>query len=159
MAARIAGGVIGVVFGFTLCFSGMSNPAVIRQALLFERAYLFLMFASAVLVAVGGLRVLRRFQSRAVLTGAPIRWTPERPRRANVRGSVLFGIGWGISGACPGPVLTQIGAGVPWAVFIFVGVVAGVWLFLRRGAVESEPASDTPAAAPAARPAELAASS
>jgi uncharacterized protein len=158
VAARIAGGVIGVVFGFTLCFSGMSNPAVIREALLFERAYLFLMFASAVLVAVAGLHILRRVQSRAVLTGAPIRWTPERPRRAHIKGSVLFGIGWGVSGACPGPVLTQIGAGVPWAVFIFFGVVAGVWLFLRRGAVESEPASDTAAPAPMARPGELAAS-
>jgi uncharacterized membrane protein YedE/YeeE len=142
MRARVAGALIGVVFGFTLCWSGMSNPDVIRQALLFERAYLFLFFASAVLVAAIGVRVLRSVRARALLTGAPIAWTAERPQRRHIAGSLLFGLGWGLADACPGPVAAQIGQGVPWALFTFAGVVAGVRLFQRRGALETEPASD-----------------
>jgi uncharacterized protein len=141
MRARVAGGLIGIVFGVVLCWSGMSDPDVIRGALLFEQAYLFLFFASAVLVGTVGVRMLRRMRDRAVLTGAPIRWTPQRPERRHVVGSVVFGVGWGLADACPGPILTQIGQGIPWAVFTLAGATAGVYLFLRR-AEDTEPAAD-----------------
>jgi uncharacterized membrane protein YedE/YeeE len=140
--SRVAGALIGVVFGITLCWSGMSNPVVIREALLFERAYLFLMFASAVLVAGVGLQVLRRRRAHALLTGAPLTWTRDRPARRHVLGSVLFGLGWGIADACPGPIAAQVGQGVPWALFTIAGVLAGVYLFLRGGTAETEPAAD-----------------
>ena len=54
----------------------------------------------------------------------------------------MFGLGWGIADACPGPIATQVGQGIPWALFTMAGVVAGVYLFLRRGAPETEPAAD-----------------
>ncbi len=63
-----------------------------------------------------------------------------KPERRHISGSLLFGLGWGISGACPGPIATQIGQGVGWGVFTLVGAVGGVWLFLRSGAAETEPA-------------------
>jgi uncharacterized protein len=151
VSSRIAGGCIGVVFGITLSWSGMSDPTVIREALLFQDSYLFLMFASAVLVAAVGVHLLRRWQQRAVLTGTPLTWSRERPGRRHVVGSLLFGAGWGLADACPGPIATQVGQGVPWALFTMVGLVAGVYLFLRRGSAETEPAADaTPADIPLA---------
>jgi uncharacterized membrane protein YedE/YeeE len=155
MGARVAGLSIGVVFGVVLCWSGMSSPVVIREALLFEGSYLFLFFASAVLVATVGLRVLRRLRARALLTDAPIAWAPARLQRRHVVGSVVFGAGWGVADACPGPILTQVGQGIPWALFTLVGAAGGVYLFLRRSE-DSEPAADVVPAA-AVRP--LAASS
>jgi uncharacterized membrane protein YedE/YeeE len=155
MGARVAGLLIGVVFGVVLCWSGMSSPDVIREALLFEGSYLFLFFASAVLIATLGLRLLRRLRARALLTGAPIAWAPERLQRRHVVGSAVFGAGWGIADACPGPILTQVGQGIPWALFTFAGAAGGVYLFLRRSE-ETEPAADAP---PAATAGPLAASS
>jgi uncharacterized protein len=156
MRPRVAGAAIGIVFGITLCWSGMSSPNVIREALLFERSYLFLFFGAAVLTAAVGLQVLRRVQTRAVLTGAPLSWTPERPARRHVVGAALFGVGWGVADACPGPIATQVGMGIGWALFTMAGTVAGVYLFLRRGARETEPAVDAPAAperpSPSAQP-------
>jgi uncharacterized membrane protein YedE/YeeE len=140
--ARIAGAIVGVIFGLTLCWSGMSDPAVIREALLFGDGYLYLMFASALVVAVGGQRLLRRAQPRALLTDEPLTCPRERPGRRHIVGSVVFGLGWGIADACPGPIATQVGQGIPWALFTMAGVVAGVYLFLRRGAAETEPAAD-----------------
>jgi hypothetical protein len=147
----IAGAVVGIVFGLTLSWSGMASPDVIRGALLFEQSYLFLMFASAVLTASVGLAILRRVRDRAVLTGAPLTYVRERPARHHVVGSVLFGLGWGIADACPGPILAQLGQGIPWALVTLAGMVGGVWLHLRRGARETEPACDVtaPEAAPA----------
>jgi uncharacterized membrane protein YedE/YeeE len=134
--------VVGVIFGMTLCWSGMSNPVVIRQALLFEKSYLFLFFASAVVTATVGLRLLRARERRALLADTPLTWAPERPERRHVVGSVIFGIGWGVADACPGPIATQVGQGIAWALFTLVGVTIGVWLFLRRTSVETEPALD-----------------
>jgi uncharacterized protein len=132
--ARVVGGVVGVVFGVTLSWAGMSSPDVIRDALLFRSSYLFLMFASAVVVATIGVHLLRRARVRAAVTGERIAWTVERPQRRHVVGSLLFGVGWALADACPGPVATQVGQGIPWALFTLAGLVGGVVLFQRRRA-------------------------
>lgn len=129
---RLAGLVVGLVFGVVLCWSGMSDPDVIRGALLLEQSYLFLFFASAVLVASAGVWTLRRRQARALLTGERIDWPATPPARRHVVGSVLFGTGWALAGACPGPIATQLGQGIAWSLFTLAGMVAGIWLFLRR---------------------------
>jgi uncharacterized membrane protein YedE/YeeE len=140
----LAGAAVGVVFGVTLSWSGMASPVVIRHALLFEQAYLFLMFASAVGTAALGLWLLGRRERRAALTGERLTYVRERPERRHIAGSLLFGIGWAVADACPGPIAAQLGQGMAWAAFTFVGMLGGVWLFLRRGAEETEPASDGP---------------
>lgn len=127
----------------------MTSPNVIRQALLFERSYLFLFFASAVLVAAAGLAVLRRLQPRALLADAVVSWVPERPARRHLLGALVFGLGWGVADACPGPIATQVGQGIAWGLFTLAGVVIGVYLFLRQREPETEPATDPPAPAPA----------
>jgi uncharacterized protein len=132
MRVRAAGALVGVVFGVTLSWTGMTDPDVVRGALLFQEAYLYLFFASAVLVATAGVHGLRRRRVRAVLTREPVGWRPEAPERRHVLGSVLFGTGWALAGACPGPVAAQVGLGVVWSLFTLAGVVAGIWLFLRR---------------------------
>ena len=109
------------------------SPDVIRSALLFEDSYLYLFFASAVATAAIGLRLLRR--------SGRVAWTPVQPARRHVTGALMFGIGWGVSDACPGPIATQIGQGIAWALPTLAGVVLGVYLFQRRGA-ETEPASE-----------------
>jgi len=140
--SRLGGLFIGLVFGVTLSWSGMTSPDVIRGALLFEHGYLFLFFASAVLVATAGTWALRRVGARALLTGQRINFTQERPARRHIVGSLIFGLGWGVADACPGPIATQLGQGIVWGLWTLAGVVIGVALFLRRQQVETEPASD-----------------
>jgi uncharacterized membrane protein YedE/YeeE len=127
---RLAGLVVGLVFGVVLCWSGMSDPDVIRGALLFKESYLFLFFASAVLTATVGVRLLRG--RRAVLTRERIDWRSTPVQRRHLVGSVLFGTGWALADACPGPIATQLGQGIVWSLFTVAGVVAGIWVFLRR---------------------------
>lgn len=152
MSSRVAGLGVGLVFGVVLAWSGMTSPAVIRQALLFQRSYLFLFFASAVLVAAVGLALLRRSKARALLTGTPMNWTPQPPARRHIAGSLLFGLGWGIADACPGPIATQVGQGIAWGLCPLAGVVIGVYLFLRLNQAETEPATDVQARAPELAP-------
>lgn len=138
----LAGTAIGVVFGTVISWSGMASPEIIRHALLVEQAYLFLMFASAVATASLGIALLRRRERAALLTGDRLSYGRDPVGRHHIAGSLLFGIGWAVADACPAPIAAQIGQGVPWAVFTLTGVASGVWLFLRRGAAETEPAAD-----------------
>jgi uncharacterized protein len=130
---RAAGLGVGLVFGLVLAWSGVMSPDVIRDALLFEDSYLFLFFASAVATAAIGLRLLRG--------AGRVTWTPQRPERRHVTGALIFGVGWGISDACPGPIAAQLGQGIGWAVWTLTGVVVGVYLFLRHSE-DTEPACD-----------------
>jgi uncharacterized membrane protein YedE/YeeE len=129
---RRAAALVGVAFGFLLSWGQATSPDRIRDMLLLRDPYLFLMLGSGVVVATAGVRLLRRAQARALVTGEPIAWETLRPERRHVVGSVLFGAGWAVSDACPGPILAQIGQGFAWSAFTLVGVIAGVWLFLRR---------------------------
>ncbi len=132
MRDRIAGLGVGLVFGLMLCWAGMASPDVIRGALLFEDSYMYLMMASAVGTAALGLRLVR---GRAP---AP----DEAPQRRHVTGGLLFGLGWGIADACPGPIATQVGMGIGWSLLILAGTVTGVWLYQRQMGRETEPAAD-----------------
>jgi uncharacterized membrane protein YedE/YeeE len=136
---------IGIAFGAVLSWSGMTSPDVIRGALLFEQSYLFLFFASAVLTAAAGTELLRRRR------GTPV--ARERIERRHIAGAAIFGLGWAVTDACPGPVATQLGQGIGWAVFTMAGIVLGIRLFQRQGAAETEPARERPAGTPAPAPA------
>ena len=139
MSRRAAGAIVGIVFGVVLSWTGMISPDVIRGALLFEESYLFLFFGSAVATAFVGLRLVRG--RTALLTGERVDWKNERPERRHIVGSLVFGAGWGIAHACPGPVAAQVGQGVWWSFFTLAGVILGVYFFLRHQQ-ETEPATE-----------------
>jgi cytochrome c biogenesis protein CcdA len=136
MSTRLAGLTIGAIFGVVLSWSGMTSPVIIRQALLFQHAYLFLFFASAVLVATIGLALLRRLRVKALITRERVEWPSQPVQRRHITGSV----GWGIADACPGPIATQLGQGVAWGLWTLAGVILGVHLFLRQDEPDTEPA-------------------
>lgn len=147
----------GTVFGLALTWSGMTNPDVLRDGLLFENSYLYLFFAAALTTAAVGLRVLRRTRTRAALTGDPLTWDTAKPERRHVAGSAMFGVGWAVAAACPGPVAAQLGQGIAYALPTAAGIGLGVLLQLRATERSSGGRSRRPVrldrpAAPAPRP-------
>jgi uncharacterized membrane protein YedE/YeeE len=146
MSTRVAGGLIGVVFGVVLSWSGMTSPEIIREGLLFQSAYLFLFFFAAVTTSFIGLRILKVKAPPAVLTGETVAWETVKPERRHVVGSLIFGVGWGVSGACPGPIATQLGQGIVWGVPLTVGLIFGIVLFRRLQARALAEPKRTPAA-------------
>jgi uncharacterized membrane protein YedE/YeeE len=146
MSTRVAGALIGVVFGVVLAWSGMTSPDVIREGLLFSNPYLFLFFGCAVTTAFAGLYLLKRKAPPALLTGETVTWEVVKPERRHVVGSLLFGIGWGVSDACPGPIATQLGQGIAWGIPTTVGLVCGVLLFRRLQARAQADPQRAPAA-------------
>lgn len=128
MKAKVTALVVGVVAGFLIAWSGLSDPAVVRDMLLLRDGHLFLVMGSAVAVAAAGVRLLRRAEARAFITGEPIDWSVERPRARHVGGSVVLAAGWSVAGTCPGPVAAMIGEGRLGGLAVAAGLIAGITL-------------------------------
>ena len=126
MKLRLAALSLGIVSGFVIAWARMTDPATFRRMLSLDSPRIYLLMGAAVAVAFVGARLLRG--RRTLLTGRPIEWRTAAPSRSHVVGSVLFGTGWGITDACPGPTAAQLGGGRTLALAVAAGIVAGVWL-------------------------------
>lgn len=125
--------IAGLLFGLGLYLSGMTNPAKVLGFLDLAGEW----DPSLALVMLGALAVSSVFfyvarQRRTALPGAPIQMPTRRTLdRRLVLGSVVFGVGWGIAGLCPGPAVALLLTG-QWQVGVFVLAMAlGMWLFER----------------------------
>src|SRR5262249_59917045 len=123
MSLRSAALPLGIVTGSTFSWARMTDPNTFHRMLSLDSPRISLLMGAAVAVAFVGARLLRG--RRALLTGEPIEWTTAWQTRSHIFGSVLFGVGWGISEACPGPTAAQLGAGRVLAVAVAAGVVLG----------------------------------
>jgi len=83
---------------------------------------------SAVLTGMISVALLRKFKVRT-LAGEPIRTVPKQFNKGQVFGGLLFGFGWAITGACPGPIYAQIGAGFSVVIVTLLSAIAGTWVY------------------------------
>lgn len=125
--------VSGLVFGLGLIACGLSNPAKVKAFLDLAGPWdpsLMLVMAAAIAVAVWAFAAARR-RTRS--------WTGEAmelPRSTSidarlVTGGVLFGLGWGLAGFCPGPAVVALGAGMTEAALFVAAMLAGMVLHDR----------------------------
>ena len=137
MRETIAGLLTGFIFGLGLCLSRMTDPAVVQGFLDIAGAWdptlVFVMGGGVVVAFVGYRFVLRRKQ--------PI-WAPRFPSPPSgaidtslMSGAAIFGVGWGLSGYCPGPALVSLASGrrliLLFVVAMLVGMIAVRWMRTR----------------------------
>lgn len=134
----LAAGLAGLVFGLGLLVSGMADPHKVLGFLDLAGAWdpsLALVMAGAIAVGLVAFSLARR-RERSWL-GEPMRLPVLRHLDARlVGGSLLFGVGWGVAGLCPGPALVLLGRLQPKAVGFVLAMLAGMalvaWLERRR---------------------------
>lgn len=121
----------GLVFGLGLIVSGMANPAKVLGFLdLSGRWDPSLAFVMAGAIAVGVVAFFAARKRTVSWMGAEMKLpTARRIDRRLVMGSMLFGIGWGIAGFCPGPGLVALGMGETKAMVFVAAMLAGMGVF------------------------------
>jgi uncharacterized membrane protein YedE/YeeE len=122
--------VAGLLFGAGLLVSGMTNPANVLGFLdIFGewRPQLAFVMGAAVVTAAPSFWFVRR--SQRSLLGAPVD-LPDRRRidKLLLAGATMFGVGWGLSGICPGPGIVLLASGHGMAYLFMGAVIAGMWL-------------------------------
>jgi uncharacterized membrane protein YedE/YeeE len=120
----------GLIFGIVLTKGELASWFRIQEALRFDGLYLYLVFASALAVATPAFAFLERRRVRS-LAGDLVAVPPKalgRGYRYAIGGSI-FGLGWGLAGACPGPLFALLGAGVGVIAVMILAAVAGTWVY------------------------------
>lgn len=117
----------GALFGFGLALSTMIRPEVVLSFLRWQDFGLLLVLGGAVMVTFLAYRFLPALLTRP-LFGAAFGRHPSEMSRNTILGAAIFGVGWGISGVCPGPAIAGLGAG-QWELSISViAMLAGAWV-------------------------------
>lgn len=117
----------GLVFGFILASNGAADFDAMRDMFLFRSFHLFGVAIVSMLGAIVGLRALAHWRG-APLLAPRIRWSPRPVHIGTVPGAIVFGLGWGVSGTCPGTALVQIGEGHFIAAFTVLGIFVGMFI-------------------------------
>ena len=121
----------GLIFGLGLIVSGMANPEKVLGFLdiagLWDPSLAFVM-AGAIIVGLIAFAVARK-RTLSFLGFNMKLPTNNHVEKRVVIGSMMFGVGWGLAGFCPGPALVALGAGEMKAVVFVVSMVAGMLLF------------------------------
>jgi hypothetical protein len=132
----------GLIQGFGLAYSGMARPEVVLDFLQFDDLGLVLVMGGAAVVSGVTFFVATRFLDRAPLTGDRYGRRVRSMDRNVAVGGVVFGVGWGVSGICPGAAYASVGIGnlpILWAIAgMFVGAYAQGYWRSRNEAVSAE---------------------
>ncbi len=130
----VAYGLIGAYLGTLFIWSEVASWYRIQEMFRFDSFHLYGVIGSALAVAAPAVWLIKKHRLRT-LHGEPIEIEPKTwgsgrlPGPRYIVGGTLFGMGWALLGACPGPIFALIGAGLP---VMFVGLaaaVAGTWAY------------------------------
>ncbi len=103
----------------------------IQEMFRFQAIHMYGVIGSAVAVGAVSIALMKRFGVRTI-RGEDIEFPARaaaRPRPNHILGGTLFGLGWGLVGACPGPLFALIGSGLPVMVVALLGAVGGAWVY------------------------------
>jgi uncharacterized membrane protein YedE/YeeE len=121
----------GALFGFGLAWSGMTRPEVVLSFLQLKDLGLALVIVAAVLVLVPVFQLAPRFAGRTLL-GEPLSREVKPFHPGLIPGAVVFGLGWGVSGLCPGSGLASLGIGNAPVLIGIATMFVGAWLRGRQ---------------------------
>lgn len=119
---------IGIFFGIILIKSEVSSWYRIQEMFRFQSFHMYGVIGSGIMVAIIGKLLLKNLKIKSA-TGNEIVAGQKKYHHGLIIGGVLFGIGWGLTGVCPGPLYALIGKGLYPLIIIFISALAGTWLY------------------------------
>ncbi len=121
---------VGTLFGILITKGEVISWFRIQEMFRFQGFHMYGIFATALAVAVPSILLIKKGKIRA-LNGERIVIPPKVMGRGirYVAGGLLFGVGWALTGACPGPLFALLGAGIPAIGLAIVSAVLGTWSY------------------------------
>jgi len=121
---------IGSAFGAVLMEAEVISWFRIQEMFRFDAFHMYGIIGSAVVVAGLSLRVIKTVGLRAK-DGSPLALEPKTLGSGvrYIAGGTIFGLGWALTGACPGPLVALVGGGVPVMAVALASALAGTWLY------------------------------
>jgi uncharacterized membrane protein YedE/YeeE len=119
---------VGIVFGIVFVKAEIISWYRIQEMFQLQSFFMYGVIGSAVVVGVISVQIIKRFNIKTI-QGEKIEIQPKTFNKGQIYGGLLFGFGWAITGACPGPLFAQIGTGVTVIVVTLLSAIAGTWFY------------------------------
>jgi uncharacterized membrane protein YedE/YeeE len=119
---------MGIVFGIVFVKAEIVSWFRIQEMFRFESFHMYGVIGTAVVVGVISVFLIKKYKIKTK-DGEQIILTPKTFNKGQVIGGLLFGLGWAITGACPGPLFAQIGSGFTVIIITFLSALAGTWCY------------------------------
>ncbi len=120
----------GTIFGFILVKGEVISWFRIQEMFRFQSFHMYGIIGSAILIGIVSLIIIKSFKLRDI-HGEPIEIAPKNPRQLYrlTIGGLLFGFGWALTGACPGPMFALLGSGVTVFSVVLLSALLGTYVY------------------------------
>lgn len=119
---------VGVLFGIVFVKAEIISWFRIQEMFRLQSFHMYGVIGSAVLVGIISVFIIKKFHIKT-LYGEEITFHPKTFNKGQIFGGLIFGIGWAITGACPGPLFAQIGSGASIIIVTLLSAIAGTWVY------------------------------
>lgn len=119
---------LGILFGIILVKAEVISWFRIQEMFRLQSFHMYGVIGSAIAVGMLSVWLIRRYKLKTIY-GDPIEFTRKKFNKGNIYGGLLFGFGWAVTGACPGPLFAQIGTGATVIIITLLSAIAGTWFY------------------------------
>ena len=121
--------IVGIVFGIVMTKAEIISWYRIYEMFMFESFHMYGVIGSAVLLGIAIVQIIKRTKLKSTY-GAVIQFTPKQmaPKRYLI-GGAIFGLGWAMTGACPGPMFTLVGNGFLVMLVVIISAMLGTFVY------------------------------
>ena len=119
---------MGMVFGIILIKSEVVSWFRIQEMFRLQSFHMYGVIGSAVVTGMISLLIIKKRKIKTIY-GEPIVISKKKFNKGQIYGGLLFGFGWALTGACPGPLFAQIGAGATVVIVTLFSAIAGTWVY------------------------------
>jgi uncharacterized membrane protein YedE/YeeE len=121
--------VVGIIFGIIMAKSEAMSWYRIQEMFRFQAFHMYGIIGTAVTLGVVGVALIKRFQLRDFSSNPIMFYPKDKSYKKYLIGGIIFGLGWALSGACPGPMVVNIGYGYSSMIIVFVFAIFGTFLY------------------------------
>lgn len=120
--------ITGIAFGIILYKSEVISWFRIQEMFRLQSFHMYGIIGSAVITGIISILLIKKTGIKTIY-GEKIELTPKKFNKGNIYGGLLFGLGWAVTGACPGPLFAQIGSGTSVMIVTLIFAIAGTWVY------------------------------
>ena len=120
--------VLGTLFGIILTKSEVISWFRIQEMFRFQAFHMYGVIGSAIVVGMISIQLIKRNRLKSI-DGEPILIADKKFNHGVWIGGFIFGLGWALTGACPGPLFAQLGSGIGSAAVLILAALAGTWTY------------------------------
>lgn len=120
--------IAGLFFGIILIKAEVISWFRIQEMFRLQSFHMFGVIGSAVVVGIISVWLIKKYKVKTIYS-EPIEFVDKKFSKGNIYGGLLFGFGWAITGACPGPLFAQIGSGATVIIVTLFSAIAGTWVY------------------------------